>query len=83
MVAGDRENAFVILALRELGGSASSIAAINDAANERRIMLVQPDMTIAPQVVGGELLAMVLAGETVNSDFVLKRVLRRRIPKDM
>ena len=40
-------------------------------------------LTIAPQVVGGELLAMVLAGETVNSDFVLKRVLRRRIPKDM
>lgn len=83
MLDDDGENAFVILALRELGGSASSIAAINDAANERRIMLVQPDMTIAPQVVGGELLAMVLAGETVNSDFVLKRVLRRRIPKDM
>jgi voltage-gated potassium channel len=83
MLDDDGENAFVILALKELGGKARSIVTINDAANEQRIRLVQPDMTIAPQILGGELLAMVLAGETVTSDFVMKRILHERIlPED-
>ena len=75
MLDADGENAFVILALRELGGTARSVAAINDSAHEQRIRLVQPDMTISPEVIGGELLAMVLSGETVTSDFIMKRVL--------
>jgi voltage-gated potassium channel len=78
LLEDDGENAFVILALRELGGSARSIAAINDAAHEQRIRLVQPDMTIAPQVLGGELLAMMLSGEQVTSDFVMRRVFHTR-----
>jgi voltage-gated potassium channel len=70
----DAENAFAVLAVKELGGSARTVAAVNDARHLSRIKLVQPDVIIAPQVLGGELTAMVLTGEKVTADFVLQRV---------
>ena len=77
MLDDDSENAFVVLAVKELHGSAQTIAAVNDARHLARIKLVQPDVVIAPQVLGGELTAMLLAGETVTSDFVMQRVFQR------
>jgi voltage-gated potassium channel len=47
---------------------------VNDARHLSRIKLVQPDVIIAPQVLGGELTAMLLTGEKVTADFVLQRV---------
>jgi voltage-gated potassium channel len=82
MLADDSENAFVVLAVKELGGSARTIAAVNDASHLSRIKLVQPDVVIAPQVLGGELLAMLLSGEQVTADFVLERVFQQRVPAD-
>lgn len=82
MLADDSENAFVILAVKELGGSARTIAAVNDAHHLGRVKLVQPDVVIAPQVLGGELLAMVLSGEEVTGDFVLERVFQQRAAPD-
>lgn len=76
MTDDDSENAFIVLAVKSLGGPARTVAAINDAGHSNRLRLVQPDITIAPQVLGGELMAMVLSGETVNADFVLRRVLQ-------
>jgi voltage-gated potassium channel len=70
----DAENAFTVLAVKELGGSARTVAAVNDARHLSRIRLVQPDVIIAPQVLGGELTAMLLTGEKVTADFVLQRV---------
>jgi voltage-gated potassium channel len=70
----DAENAFTVLAVKELGGSARTVAAVNDARHLSRIKLVQPDVIIAPQVLGGELTAMLLTGEKVTADFVLQRV---------
>lgn len=78
MLADDSENAFVVLAVKELAGSARTIAAVNDASHLGRIKLVQPDLVIAPQVLGGELMAMLLSGEKVTADFVLERVFQRR-----
>jgi voltage-gated potassium channel len=72
----DAENAFTVLAVKELGGSARTVAAVNDARHLSRIKLVQPDVIIAPQVLGGELTAMLLTGEKVTADFVLERVFR-------
>jgi len=43
---------------------------------------VQPDVVIAPQVLGGELMAMLLSGEQVTADFVLERVFQQRVPAD-
>lgn len=70
----DAENAFTVLAVKELGGGARTVAAVNDARHLSRIKLVQPDVVVAPQVLGGELTAMLLTGEKVTADFVLERV---------
>ncbi|GLQ50328.1 ion channel [Dyella flava] len=70
----DAENAFAVLAVKELGGTARTVAAVNDARHLSRIKLVQPDVIVAPQVLGGELTAMLLTGEKVTADFVLERV---------
>jgi voltage-gated potassium channel len=40
-----------------------------------RIKLVQPDIIISPQVLGGEILAMALSGEPITGDFVMQRFL--------
>lgn len=74
MLADDSENAFCILAVRELGGTARTVAAVNDARHLTRVKLVQPDVVIAPQVLGGELTAMLLSGEQVTPEFVMERV---------
>jgi voltage-gated potassium channel len=77
MMVDDSENAFVILAVKELGGGARTVAAVNDSANLGRVKLAQPDVLISPQVLGGELIAMVLSGEEVTPDFVMKHVFQR------
>ena len=77
MMADDAENAFVILAVKALGGTVRTVAAVNDAANLSRVKLAQPDVVISPQVLGGELVAMLLSGEEVTPDFVMKHVFQR------
>lgn len=76
MMDDDSDNAFAILAAHELGGGARTVAALNDAQHRNRIKLAQPDVVIAPQLLGGELLAMLLTGEEVTSDFIMKSVLQ-------
>lgn len=73
MRADDSDNAFIVLAVKELKGRARTVVAINDSKHMERIKLVQADVVIAPEVLGGELLAMVLTGEPITSDFVLSR----------
>ena len=74
MLADDAENAFVILAMRELAPGVRTVAAVNDARQLNKVKLAQPDVVIAPEVLGGELTAMLLAGETITSDFVMQHV---------
>lgn len=80
MQGDDSENAFAVLAARELGGRARTVAAVNDARHLNRIKLVQPDMVIAPQILGGELAAMLMCGEEVSPDFVMQRVFQTVSP---
>jgi voltage-gated potassium channel len=77
MLADDSENAFVVLAVKELATKVRTVAAVNDARHLSRVKLVQPDVVIAPQVLGGELAAMLLAGEQVTPDFVMQRVFQQ------
>jgi len=77
MMDDDSENAFLVLAVKELAGAARTVAAVNDAHHLARVQLVQPDVVIAPQILGGELAAMILSGETVTADFVMKRVFQQ------
>jgi voltage-gated potassium channel len=73
MRADDSENAFISLAVKELKGRAKTVVVVNDSKHMDRVKLVQPDIVIAPQVLGGELLAMVLTGEPITGDLVMER----------
>lgn len=75
MRSDDGENAFIALAVKELKGKAQTVVAVNDAKYMDRLKLVQPDVVIAPQVLGGEILAMALSGEQISGDYVLQRLL--------
>lgn len=75
MRADDSENAFIVLAVKELKGKARTVVVVNDSKHMGRVKLVQPDMIIAPEVLGGELLAMTLNGEPITGDFIIERFL--------
>jgi voltage-gated potassium channel len=74
MTDDDSENAFIVLAVKELGRDVRTVVAVNDASHLDRVQLVRPDLMIAPQVLGGELTAMMLSGETVTPEFLMERV---------
>jgi voltage-gated potassium channel len=71
----DAENAFVILALRELNTEAKKVAAVSSRKNLERVRRVQPDMILAPNVFGGEVLAMALTEEKIDGESLLERFL--------
>ena len=71
----DAENAFVILALRELHTDAKKIAAVSRRKNLERVRRVQPEMILAPNVFGGEVLAMALTEEKIDGEILLSRFL--------
>ena len=64
------------MAARELSDKLQTVAVVNDARNMERVKRVRPDVIIAPQVLGGELLAMALSGETVDSNKLMQQLLR-------
>ena len=71
----DSENAFVILAAKELKVTAKTVAAVNQSKHLNRIRHVHPDMIIAPQVLGGELLTSMLTGERIDIKDIMGRLL--------
>lgn len=71
----DAENAFVILALREINTDAKKVAAVNSRKNLERVRRVQPDMILAPNVFGGEVLAMALTEEKIDGNSLVERLL--------
>lgn len=77
----DSENAFVILAVRELGTDAKKVAAVSTRKNLERVRRVHPDMILAAPVFGGEVLAMALTEEKIDGDWLLNRFLDVR-PED-
>ncbi len=70
----DSENAFTVLAVKELSTDIRTVAAVNHSKNMTRVRNVRPDMVIAPQVMGGELLAMALNNEPMDSDTVITKL---------
>lgn len=80
--ADDSENAFTVLAVKELGGSARTVAAVNQSKNIKRVRGVHPDMIIAPQVMGGELLAMALNGEQLDSGTIMARLFHTEVTEN-
>lgn len=71
----DSENVFVVLAMRELAESVKTVIAVHNARNLASVKRVHPDLIISPQILGGELLAMALSGEDVNTETLLDQLL--------
>lgn len=71
----DAENAFVILALKDIESPARKIASVNARKNMDRVRRVQPDMIMAPNVFGGEVLAMALTEEKIDGQMLMDRYL--------
>jgi len=71
----DSENAFVILAAKELKVRAKTVAAVNQTKHLNRVRHVHPDMIIAPQVLGGELLTSMLTGERIDINDIMSHLL--------
>lgn len=71
----DSRNAFVVLAMRELAEGVKTVVAVNDARNLASVKRVHPDLIISPQILGGELLAMALSGEPMNTDKLINELL--------
>jgi len=76
----DSENAFVILAVKELKVGAKTVAAVNQTKHLNRIRRVHPDMIIAPQVLGGELLTSLLTGERIDIKDIMSHLLGHSAP---
>lgn len=72
----DSDNAFVVLAAKEVNPKVRTVVAISDARNMGRVRHVHPDVVLALPVIGGELLAMALSGEEINTDELLDQLLR-------
>lgn len=72
----DSENAFIILAAREVNENIKTVVAVSDARNLSKIKRVHPDAVLALPVIGAELLAMALSGEEIKTDVLFEQLLK-------
>lgn len=72
----DSNNAFVALAAKDANENVRTVVVVSDAHNMGRIRHVRPDAVLALPVIGGELLAMALSGEEINTDSLLEQLLQ-------
>jgi len=75
LLEDDPENAFVVLAAREIGSKARTVVSVRDRVNFSRIRSVSPDMVLSPEVIGGELIAMALNNEKIDGEAFFKKAL--------
>jgi voltage-gated potassium channel len=74
----DSENAFVVLAVKELQIKAKTVAAVNNRKHLNRLRHVRPDIILAPQVLGGELLTSMLMGEHIDIKNIMGKLLGQK-----
>jgi voltage-gated potassium channel len=69
----DSENAFIILAAKELVGNSSvkTVSVVNESVHLSKIQRVHPDMIFSPQMLGSEILTRTLSGEVIDSKVIM------------
>ena len=72
----DSYNAFVVLAAKEMNPTVRTVAAVTDTRNTGRIARTRPDVLLTLPLLGGELLAMALSGEPINTDALITQLLK-------
>lgn len=81
MLRDDADNAFSILAVKEINPTVKTIVAVNDSENTSKVSLAHPDIIISPQVFGGELTAKLLCEEEIDANFVMDSLFVKRKAK--
>jgi voltage-gated potassium channel len=66
----DADNAFIVLAVKEVAPRVRTVAAVQDARNVDKVRRVGPDLVFAPQLLGGELLVRTLLGEPIDNTLI-------------
>ena len=72
----DSYNAFVVLAAKEMNPAVRTVAAVGDTRNTGRIARTRPDVLLTLPLLGGELLAMALSGEPINTDALITQLVK-------
>ena len=72
----DSYNAFVVLAAKEMNPAVRTVAAVGDTRNTGRVARTRPDVLLTLPLLGGELLAMALSGEPINTDALITQLLK-------
>lgn len=70
----DSDNAFVVLAAKEVSERVQTVVSVSDAHNLSRVRRVHPDVILALPLLGSELLAMALSGEKINADALVAQI---------
>lgn len=71
--ADDAENAFIVMATREVGGPETrTVALANSSTHLPKIKRVGPDIVISLQTLGSEILARTLSGEPIDGDLITR-----------
>lgn len=71
--ADDAENAFIVMATREVGGAETrTVALANSSTHLPKIKRVGPDIVISLQTLGSEILARTLSGEPIDGDLITR-----------
>lgn len=70
----DSENAFIILAAKELtaGNAVKTVSVVNESVHLSKIQRVQPDIIFSPQMLGGEILTRTLTGEVIDESLIMQ-----------
>ena len=71
MRADDPDNAFIVLAVKEIQGcQARTVAMVNNSENIEKVRGVKPDLVLSPQLLGAELLSRALTGQSMEGNVV-------------
>jgi len=70
----DADNAFMIMAAKELNPKIQTVVAVSDASNIAKLKRVHPDVILALPAIAAELMAMALSGEDIKTDYFLNQL---------
>ena len=74
LLEDDGDNAFVVLAAREAGSVAKTVVSVRNREKLARVRTVHPDLILSSDLIGGQLLAMALAGEDVDGNEIIRKI---------
>ncbi|MGB3425701.1 MAG: voltage-gated potassium channel protein [Castellaniella sp.] len=77
----DSENAFIVMAGREAGGTDTKLVAlVNSPLHLSKIRRVNPDIVISLQALGSEILARTLSGEAIDEALITRLLFGEKTP---